>query len=296
MQTSPILGLYDDHDGVTATLAKRLHDTVNEGASAPLQERLGPTHPGRGAGARHDADDPAESRYFGSEVDGGYAAFARVPAGNALAVRSDLSDAELATFPCAYTTAENLIARSGLGAGETVVIAGASGGVGSAAIQLCRIRAARVIAIAAPDKAARLRDLGAETVIDRDAPDLAGSIRAACPDGRLDVALDVVGGRTFGALIEALRQGGRYASSGAIAGPTVEFDLRQLIYKDLQLSGATIVPAGTMARLIGYIEAGRLRPLLAAAYPLRELAVAQQAFMSKRHVGNIVVTVDGERQ
>ena len=126
---------------------------------------------------------------------------------------------------------------------------------------------------------------------DRDAPDLAAAVRAVSPLGNPDVALDVVGGRTFGALIDALRQGGRYSSSGAISGPTVEFDLRQLIYKDLQLTGATIVPAGTMARLVAYIEAGQLEPLLAATFPLRELAKAQEAFMSKEHVGNIVVTV-----
>ncbi|MDX6752432.1 alcohol dehydrogenase family protein [Geminicoccaceae bacterium 1502E] len=234
--------------------------------------------------------DARSARYFGSECDGGFAEYTKVPASNAIAVDSPLSDAELATFPCAYTTAENLVGRTGLRPGETVVIAGASGGVGSAAIQLCRLRGARVLAIAAAAKADRLIALGAHAVIDRNTPDLAQAIREAA-GGPVDVALDVVGGRGFMQLVDALRQGGRYSSSGAIAGPKVDFDLRQLVYKDLQLTGATIVPPGTMARLVSLIEQGLLRPLLAATFPLEDLARAQEAFMEKSHVGNIVVTI-----
>jgi NADPH:quinone reductase-like Zn-dependent oxidoreductase len=89
-----------------------------------------------------------------------------------------------------------------------------------------------------------------------------------------------------------LRPGGRYSSAGCIAGPLVEFDLRQLIYKDLQLAGATVVPPGTFARIVACIESGKVRPLLAATYPLAELAEAQEAFIAKRHVGNIVVTLE----
>ncbi|PSM16362.1 alcohol dehydrogenase family protein [Nitratireductor sp. StC3] len=234
--------------------------------------------------------DTANAAYFGSECDGGFADYTTVPARNALRIDSPLSDAELATFPCAYTTAENLVARTGLKPGETVVIAGASGGVGSAAIQLCRLRGARVIAIASRAKAGLLEELGADKVIDRATPDMAEAIRAAAGGG-VEVALDVVGGGLFAPLLEALRHGGRYSSSGAIAGPVVEFDLRQLIYKDLQLTGATIVPPGTATRLVSLIEQGLLRPLLAERYPLRELGAAQEAFMQKRHVGNIVVTM-----
>jgi NADPH:quinone reductase-like Zn-dependent oxidoreductase len=238
--------------------------------------------------ATGDYLDPARSMYFGSECDGGYAEYTRIRGENAVRIETPLSDAELATYPCACTTAENLVARSGLRPGETVVIAGASGGVGTAAIQLCRLRGARVIAIAAPAKQALLVELGAHRVIDRNRDDLEQAIVAAA-GGRVDVALDVVGGAMFMPLINALRQGGRYSTSGAIAGPLVEFDLRQLVYKDLQLTGATIVPPGTMQRLVRLIEQGLLRPLLAQAFPLRDLGKALEMFMSKRHVGNIVV-------
>jgi NADPH:quinone reductase-like Zn-dependent oxidoreductase len=240
--------------------------------------------------AAGDWMDSSRSMYFGSECDGGYAEYTTIRGENALRIETSQSDAELATYPCAYTTAENLVSRTGLQPGETVAVAGASGGVGSAAVQLCRLRGARVIAVASLAKAQALRELGAETVVERGTIDLEAAIRDAA-NGPLDVALDVVGGTLFMPLINALRQGGRYSSSGAIAGPLVEFDLRQLVYKDLQLTGATIVAPGTMRRLVGLIEQGLLRPLLAQTFPLQDLARAQEAFVQKKHVGSIVVEI-----
>jgi len=137
-------------------------------------------------------------------------------------------------------------------------------------------------------KAELLGQLGAERVIDRNERDLELAIREAA-GGAVDVALDVVGAEMFMPLINALRQGGRYSSSGSIAGPLVEFDLRQLVYKDLQLTGATIVPPGTMRRLVSLIEQDLLKPLLAQSFALRDLAQAQETFMLKKHIGNIVV-------
>jgi len=233
--------------------------------------------------------NPENSGYFGSELDGGFAEYTKVRSSNAIRVQSDLSDAELATFACAYTTAENLVQRTLPRPGETVVITGASGGVGSAAIQLCRLRGCRVIAVASESKASLLLELGASRVIDRNTEDLEGAIREAAA-GPVDIALDVVGGKSFMPLINALRQGGRYSTSGCIGGQFAQFDLRQLVYKDLQLTGATICPAGTMQRVVSMIETGALKPLLAATYPLADMAQAQEAFIAKQHFGNIVVT------
>mgnify|MGYP001822351753 FL=1 len=234
--------------------------------------------------------DTSRSLYFGSECDGGFAEYTTIRSENALLINTPQSYAELATYPCAYTTAENLTARTGLQPGETVVIAGASGGVGSASIQLCRLRGARVIAIASPSKTDLLKQLGADDVIDRNVDNLEQAIREAAA-GVIDVALDVVGGSSFMPLVNALRQGGRYSSCGSIAGPLVDFDLRQLVYKDLQLTGATIVPPGTMQRLVSLIEQDLLKPLLAQTFPLHELGKAQETFLQKKHVGNIVVEI-----
>lgn len=241
-----------------------------------------------------DWSDPANSGYYGSECDGGFADYAVVRASNVIRVDSELTDAELATLPTVLTTAEHLVWRTDLQPGELVVIAGASGGVGTTAIQLCRARGARVIGIASGAKTQDLIDLGCEAVIDRNEPNLETAIRALA-GGPVDVALDVVGGRMFMPLIDALRQRGRYSTSGAISGPMVGFDLRQLIYKDLQLTGATITPPGTFARAVRLVETADLRPVLAATYSLRDLAKAQEAFIAKKHTGNIVVTMDGNQ-
>ena len=229
-------------------------------------------------------EDLSRSKYFGSEVDGGYAAYTVAPTSNIYPIQSDYSDAELATFGCAYSTAENLIRRTNLGANESIVISGASGGVGSAAIQLAKIRGATVIAISSESKKPALLDLGADHVVDRHAADLQADIMEAA-GGEVDVAADVVGGKIFNILVNCLRRGGRYSASGAISGPMVDFDLRKLIYRDLQFTGATVVPSGTFEKLVGYIESGKLKPVLAETYALKDLAKAQAAFMKKNFVG-----------
>ncbi len=234
---------------------------------------------------------PENTGYYGSECDGGFADYTTVRADNAVPVTSALSDAELASFPTVLTTAEHLVWRTGLQPGEWVVITGASGGVGTTAIQLCLARGAQVIGVASEAKARTLSDLGCAAVIDRNASDLEHQIRAVA-GGPVDVALDVVGGAMFLPLINALRQRGRYSTSGAIAGPMVEFDLRQLVYKDIQMTGATISPPNLFPRVVRMISSGILKPMLAASYPLRDLAKAQEAFIAKKHTGNIVVTME----
>ncbi|WP_293944329.1 zinc-binding dehydrogenase [Sphingomonas sp.] len=197
-----------------------------------------------------------------------------------------LTDVELASFPCAYSAAENMLARIGLGRGEHVLITGASGGVGSAAVQLAKRRGAQVTAIAGADKAEAVRALGADRVIPRDA-DLA----ALFGDEVFDAAVDIVGGAQFAAILACLKRGGRYGVAGAISGPVAELDLRTLYLKDLRLLGCTILDEGVFANLVGYIERGEIRPLVAATYPLAEIVAAQQAFLTKRHVGKIVLTL-----
>ena len=235
--------------------------------------------------------DRDSARFFGSEVDGGFAQYCVAPAGNAHPVRGDLSDAELATVPCAAVTAEHLLTRASVGPGTVVAITGASGGVGTAAVQLARARGATVIAVASAAKAEAMTELGAESVVDRASADLGADLIAASPSGRLDAVVDVVGGAMFGPLLSAIRRGGSYATAGAIAGPIVDLDLRTLYLNDLTMAGATVCPPGTFARVVAAIEAGHLRPVLAATYPLAELTEAQRAFEAKTFVGNLVVEI-----
>ena len=226
-----------------------------------------------------------EARYFGSDRDGAFAELTTVPAANARKIESTLSDVELASFPCSYGAAENMLTRAHVSAGETVLITGASGGVGSAAVQLARRRGAQVIAVAGDAKAAAVESLGARKVLGREA-DLLDEL------GResIDSVIDVVGGPAFPRLLEVLRRGGRYAVAGAIAGPTVELDLRTLYLKDLRLLGCTVLDPEVFGNLIRYIERGEIRPLIGAIYPMREVVAAQKDFLSKRHAGKIVLT------
>jgi NADPH:quinone reductase-like Zn-dependent oxidoreductase len=243
-------------------------------------------------------EDRAKAGYLGSERDGGFAEYVTVPAVNAFAIQSDLSDAELASFPCSSSTAEHMLAKARLGAGETLLVTGASGGVGSALVQLGKRRGAHVIAVAGAAKIEAVRALGADAAIARDAPDLDApnldaAVRAASPKGEIDVAADIVGGAGFPGLLDLLARGGRYVTSGAIAGPLVELDLRILYLKDLELLGATVMPRGIFEDLAGYIERGEIKPLLAKTFPLEELREAQTAFLEKQHVGNFVVLPGG---
>lgn len=232
-------------------------------------------------------DDLARCGYLGSERDGGYAELVTVPARNVHPVRSTLSDVELASFPTSAATAENMLRRASVGAGETVLVTGASGGVGTALVQLARRRGAVPYAVCAPDKAERVSALGAEAVLARDG-DLAAQLRTFGLDA-VDVVADVVGGERWAELIGVLRRGGRYAVAGAIGGPLVELDLRTLYLADLTLTGVAVWPPGLFHDLIGFIESGEIVPEVGATYPLEQAREAQAAFASKRHVGKIVL-------
>lgn len=225
-----------------------------------------------------------ENIWMASDFDGAFAQFVKVPATEAFPVTCDWSDAELATIPCSYGTAENMIQRAGVGPGTRVLVAGASGGVGSAAVQLCKRRGAHVIGITTAAKMADVRAIGADKVIDRgtDAVLTLGK-------GSVDVVIDNVAGPQFGAMLGLLRRGGKYVSSGAISGPVVELDMRVFYLNDLTLFGCTGWDEPVFPNLISYIEHAEIRPLLARTFPLHEIAAAQQEFLKKSHVGNFVL-------
>jgi len=222
--------------------------------------------------------------WMGSDFDGAFAQFVRVPAAEVFPVQSALSDAELGAIPCAYGTAENMLRRAGVREGQRVLVTGASGGVGSAAVQLARLRGAEITAVAGTDKAEQVLALGAGSVIDRDA-DLVGALG----ERSIDVVVDNVSGAGLDALLTTLRPGGRYVSSGAIAGPVVGFDKRTFYLRDLTLIGCTAWDEPVFPALIGHLERNELRPPIAATWPLERIADAQAAFLEKRHVGKYVL-------
>jgi NADPH:quinone reductase-like Zn-dependent oxidoreductase len=235
---------------------------------------------------------------FGSERDGGFAEYATAPVTSLGAIEADgLSDVQVAALGSAsFVTAIRMLKRAGLTEGELVVIAGASGGVGTAAVQLAKLRGAEVIALADPGKADAVRDLGADAVVASRDADLQGAVRSASGGRAIDVAVDVVGGPSFPALLALLRPLGRYVTVGAVAGPVVELDLRTLYLKRLTLLGSTLGTVEDFHELVALINQGALMPAVAGTYALEDIHAAQAAFRDKQAAGNLVIRVTRDRR
>ncbi len=227
------------------------------------------------------ADAPTRYRAIGSEYDGAFAQFCAVPADQLFDVTdSPLSDVEIAAMPCAFGTALNLLTRAGAGAADHVLVTGASGGVGLAAVMLAAHRGATVTGIAGAAKQDIVRAAGATHCLDRDQPP---------PPGAFSVVIDLVGGPGWPTVLTAMAPGGRYAASGAIAGPIVELDLRTLYLNDLTLYGATYTPRAVFAELVALMNAGAVRPRIARTYPLADIVQAQRDFLAKTDPGKLVL-------
>ena len=224
-----------------------------------------------------------ENVWMASDFDGSFAEYVKVPAGEVFAVDCDWTDVELGSIPCAYGTSENMLHRARVGADDHVLVTGASGGVGSATVQLAKRRGATVTAVCSEAKMEAVRAIGADRVVAR------GHLAEAVGRESVSVAIDNVAGTGFGAVLEALRRGGRYVSSGAIGGPIVDLDTRTMYLKDLTLIGCTAWDEPVFPNLVSYIERGEIRPLVAKTFPLEDIVAAQREFLEKRHVGKFVL-------
>ncbi len=229
---------------------------------------------------RHLGYDTYDHVWMASDFDGAFAEYVTVAASEVFPVDCDWTDAELGSIPCAYGTSENMLHRAGVDGADHVLVTGASGGVGSATVQLAKRRGARVTAVASASKAAAVRALGADDVIARGEP---------IPTDTFTVAVDNVAGPAFAAVLGSLRRGGRYVSSGAIGGPIVELDMRTMYLRDLRLIGSTAWDEPVFPNLVGYIERGEIRPVVAKTFPLVDIVAAQQEFLEKAHVGKFVL-------
>ncbi len=234
---------------------------------------------------RSESWQSLENIWMASDFDGAFAQFVVITASEAFAIQSDWSDAELGTIPCAYGTAENMVHRCNVNADDHVLVTGASGGVGSAVVQLVKRRGAKVTAIVGKDKMKEVKALGADTVLERNTD----MLEDALGEKFVDVVIDNVAGETFTQMSVILKRGGRYASSGAIAGPLVTLDMRNFYLKDLTLIGCTAWDEPIFPNLIGYIERGEIQPLLAKTFPLADIVTAQREFTEKKHVGKFVL-------
>jgi len=235
---------------------------------------------------KHNGKQLENPWYFGSECDGGFAGYTVVSHEHAFKIESSYTDIELASFPCSYSTAENLLTRANVTKEDIVLISGASGGVGSAAIQLAKARGATVIAITSASKFEAIKSIGATQVLSRE-----DDFEKVLGKNSVTVVIDLVAGKTWDKFLEVLKPKGRYAVSGAIGGAMVELDIRTLYLKDLSFFGCTVIEKEVFPNLIKRIENKEIKPLIAKIFALKDIVNAQKEFLTKKHIGKIVLEV-----
>ncbi len=263
-------------------------DAVGPGVDPALQGRRVLLDPATFAPPDEDVavgEEPRLVAVLGSEYDGGFAEYVVVAADHAHDVSgSPLDDAQLACLPIAYGTAMGMLERGSVRPGETVLVTGASGGVGLSVVDLAAARGCRVIAQTTAEKSDLVRAAGADHVVDRTAEGL-GDL---APHG-VDAVLDVVAGPQVGDLLDRLRPGGRWVVAGAVAGAVVSLDLRRLYLHNRRLVGSTMHTPEHFAALTELARSGAVSPRVAATYPLEEIHAAHAALAERAHVGKIVV-------
>lgn len=241
--------------------------------------------------AEYDGPGP-EARpddVLGSERDGGFAEYVVVPSARAHSVDgSPLTDVELACLPIAYGTALGMLDRGAVSKGHTVLVTGASGGVGLAAVQLARARGARVVAVCSGDKGEAVRTAGADVVVDRRRGQVIADAAEAAPTG-YDAVVDVVAGAAIGPGLELLRTGGRWVVAGALDGWSVTIDVRRLYLSNLALVGSTMHTPRIFNDLVDIARRGDVRPVVASTFPHREVGHAQAQLARRQHVGKLIV-------
>ncbi|MAW07776.1 MAG: alcohol dehydrogenase [Halobacteriovoraceae bacterium] len=235
---------------------------------------------------RENGWNSLENIWMASDFNGAFCEYVKVPTSEVFPVESNWTSVELASIPCAYGTTENMVHRTKVNKDSVVLITGASGGIGSAAIQLCKRRGAKVIAVSSKSKKNAVESIGADTVLTR-----GESLISLLGKESVDVVIDNVAGEGFGELIEILKRGGRYASSGAVAGPIVSFDMRSFYLKDIKLIGCTAWDKPVFPNLIKYIENNEIKPLVWKTFDLENIVDAQKEFLKREHIGKIVLKI-----
>lgn len=233
--------------------------------------------------------DARPAGVLGSERDGGFAQYVVVPAQRAHRVDgSPLTDVELAALPIAYGTALGMLERGGVGEGQTVLVTGASGGVGLAAVQLAAARGARVVGVCSGSKGGAVLAAGADAVVDRRRGRVVDDAAGAAPEG-YSAVVDVVAGRALSHGLGLLRPGGRWVVAGALDGWAVEIDVRRLYLANVSLVGSTMHTPRIFERLVETARRGVVRPVVAETFALDDIREAQRRLSLREHVGKLVL-------
>jgi putative PIG3 family NAD(P)H quinone oxidoreductase len=230
---------------------------------------------------------------------GGYAEFVAVDARHALPIPAGLDFVQAASLPeTVFTVYVNVFEHGALKAGETLLIHGATSGIGVTAIQMAKAAGARVIATGrGSEKAAQALALGADIAVDASTEDFEAVVKA---DGGADVVLDMVGASYFAKNLEALKTGGRIVYIASLGGGMLEVPIMKIMQKRAVITGSTLRPrsADEKARIAAEVErvvwpwiaAGKVRTVIDATFPLAEAAQAHAHLEAGAHVGKVVLT------
>lgn len=233
---------------------------------------------------------------------GGYADYVVTPAAHALPVPAGMDWVSAAGLcETLFTVWSNVFRRGGLQAGESFLVHGGSSGIGTTAIQLARLRGARVFVTAGSDeKCAACLALGAELAINYRDTDFVEAVREATAGRGVDLVLDMVGGDYLPRDVKALAPDGRLVMIAHLTGATVALNFAQVMVKRLTITGSTLRPqsieakariAADLAREVWpLLEAGRMAPVIDRTYPLAEAAAAHARMESSGHIGKIILT------
>lgn len=244
--------------------------------------------------------------YYGHGADGGFAEYIAVPSNQFHHVENaDLADAELAAMGmCSYQTALHMLTSARVKAGEHILVTGASGGVGTALIQLCRIMGAIPYALSQRDKADPLIKLGAEAVLDRsDMDNFTDKVRSVTGGRPIDAVMDLAGGEMTDQFIDTMifdmnsrRDYPRLSIAGASAGNVSEIMWTRIYLYQVQVFGVSHGTREEAEQLVAWIRSGQLKPVLHAAFRLSELHEAERYFVNRNsnYLGKIVIVPDAQ--
>lgn len=229
---------------------------------------------------------------LGEHVSGGLAERVAVPARNLYRVPEEYPLKKAAAVPLVFQTAwRGLVSRAGLGAGESVLVTGASGGVSTAAVQIAKLVGAEVYAVTSgPENVRLVGELGADHVIDRLEEDFSEVVWKATEKRGVDVALDSVGQAVFDDCMRALAKNGRLVTYGATTGPRADLDIRRTFWKQLRVIGSTMASRSEFERVMDLVFDGKLGPVIDEVWPLDRVREAHERLERGEQFGKILLT------
>jgi NADPH:quinone reductase-like Zn-dependent oxidoreductase len=230
---------------------------------------------------------------LGNNADGGNCELIAVPRVNVIPIPDSMNFVDAASVPLVFLTAWHmLIAKASLKPSDTVLVLGAGSGVGSAAIQICKMLGATVITTAGDErKLAKARELGADFIIDHYKQKISGEVKRITNRRGVDIVFEHVGIATWPESIRSLRYGGTLVTCGATTGFEAQLDLRVLFARQLTMFGTYMGSQGELLEVLKHIFSGKLKPVVDRIFPLADTRAAHEYLALSEQFGKVVLTI-----